>query len=46
VADQWSLPELVRNFIDFREETRDELKWLRRLLVGALASAVLVVLFR
>jgi hypothetical protein len=39
--DAWTLPELVRNFIDFRTEMRDEIKWLRRLLIGTLASAVL-----
>jgi hypothetical protein len=26
---------------DFRDETRDEIKWLRRLIIGTLASAVL-----
>jgi hypothetical protein len=26
---------------DFREETRDEIKWLRRLIIGTLVSAVL-----
>jgi hypothetical protein len=28
-------------FKDFREETRDEIKWLRRLIIGTLVSAVL-----
>jgi hypothetical protein len=26
---------------DFRDESRDEMKWLRRLIIGTLASAVL-----
>ena len=30
-----------REFDDFRVETRDELKFLRRLLIGTLTSAVL-----
>lgn len=41
MPDTWTLPETVRAFIDFREETRDEIKFLRRLLIGTLTSAVL-----
>lgn len=40
MADEWSLPELVRAFIDFREETRDELKWLRRLIIGGFVTVI------
>jgi hypothetical protein len=29
-----------REFDDFREETREELKWLRRFLIGVLVSAI------
>lgn len=29
------------DFTDFRDEVRDEIKWLRRLIIGTLASAVL-----
>jgi hypothetical protein len=28
-------------FIDFRSETRDEIKWIRRMLIGTLASAII-----
>jgi hypothetical protein len=28
-------------FIDFRAETRDEIKWIRRMLIGTLASAII-----
>jgi hypothetical protein len=41
VSDAWTVPELTRAFVDFRTEMRDEIKWLRRLLIGTLASAVL-----
>lgn len=41
----WTLPELARAFVDFRTETREEIKYLRRLLVGVLASAVLSSIF-
>ena len=37
----WTLNELARTFLDFRAEVRDEIKWLRRMLVGTLASALL-----
>jgi hypothetical protein len=29
-----------REFDDFRDETREELKWLRRFLIGVLISAI------
>lgn len=41
MADDWTLAEIVRDFVDFRDEVRDELKWLRRLLLGAMAAAIL-----
>lgn len=28
-------------FVDFRSETRDEIKWIRRMLIGTLASAII-----
>ena len=28
-------------FIDFRAESRDEIKWIRRMLIGTLASAII-----
>jgi hypothetical protein len=40
VSDAWTIPELTRALIDFRTEMRDEIKWLRRLLIGTLVSAV------
>jgi hypothetical protein len=27
-------------FVDFRAESRDEIKWIRRMLIGTLASAI------
>jgi hypothetical protein len=36
-----TVAELHRSFVDFRQEVRDELKWLRRMLIGILASAIL-----
>jgi hypothetical protein len=29
-----------REFDDFRDETREEIKWLRRFLIGVLAAAI------
>lgn len=28
-------------FVDFRAESRDEIKWIRRMLIGTLASAII-----
>ena len=41
VDTPWTTPELARAFLDFREEMRDEVKWIRRMLIGVLVSAVL-----
>jgi hypothetical protein len=27
-------------FVDFRAESRDEIRWIRRMLIGTLASAI------
>jgi hypothetical protein len=40
MTEGWSSGELTRAFMDFRTEMRDEIKWLRRLLIGTLVSAV------
>jgi hypothetical protein len=36
-----SLRELGRAFDDFRQETRDQLKFITRLVIGTLCSAIL-----
>jgi hypothetical protein len=36
-----TLGEVYRTFLDFREETRDQYKFVIRLLIGTLVSAVL-----
>jgi len=43
MTDEFSLRELTRAFLDFRSETREEIKWLRRLLIGTLTSAVAAI---
>jgi len=37
---EFTIAELGRMFQDFRTEMREEVKWLRRLLIGALCTAV------
>ena len=38
---EYTVAELGRMFLDFRTEIREEVKWLRRLLIGALCTAVI-----
>jgi hypothetical protein len=40
-SDEPTLGEVYRTFLDFREETRDQYKFVIRLLIGTLVSAVL-----
>lgn len=41
MPDEPTIAEVWRTFQDFREETRDQYKFVIRLLIGTLVSAVL-----
>jgi hypothetical protein len=45
VSEYESFGELGRAFDDFRNETRDQLKFITRLVIGTLCSAILAGVF-